>query len=133
MHKLTTHLCLNHETVVIEDLNVKGMLKNHKLARRIADAGFGEFHRQLTYKSEIYGCDLVLADRFYPSSKTCSSCGNVKKDLKLSERVYECDVCGFELDRDLNAAINLMQLAASSAESLNACGGLSSGMGVNLM
>ncbi len=129
LHKLTTHLCLNHETVVIEDLNVKGMLKNHKLARRIADAGFGEFRRQLTYKSEIYGCELVLADRFYPSSKTCSSCGNVKKDLKLSERVYECDVCGFELDRDLNAAINLMHLAVSSTERINACGGLSSGMG----
>ncbi|MEB3177832.1 MAG: RNA-guided endonuclease TnpB family protein [Nostocaceae cyanobacterium] len=106
LHKLTTLLAKNHGTVVIEDLNVSGMLASHKLAKSIADMGFYEFRRQLTYKSELYGSKLVVVDRWFPSSKTCSNCGT-KKILSLSERMFECTHCGFTCDRDLNAAINL--------------------------
>lgn len=94
-------------TVVIEDLNIKGMSKNHCLARAILNIGRFEFKQLLKYKCRWYGKKLILADRFYPSSKTCSCCGNIKKELSLSERVYKCEKCGFEMDRDLNAAINL--------------------------
>ena len=93
--------------IVIEDLNVKGMLKNKHLAKHIQNAMFYEFRRQLEYKCLQYGIYLVVADRFYPSSKTCSYCGSIKSDLKLKERVYKCDSCGLEKDRDLNAAENL--------------------------
>lgn len=94
-------------TIVIEDLNVKGMQKNRHLAKAVSDAGMSEVHRQITYKSEWNGIDLVEVDRFYPSSKTCSNCGNIKQDLTLADRIYKCDCCGFEIDRDLNAALNL--------------------------
>ena len=120
LHKLTTYLAKNHSRIVIEDLCVSGMLKNRRLSRAIADVGFYEFRRQLEYKCKWYGSELVIALRFYPSSKKCSMCGNIKKDLGLSERTYTCDVCGLELNRDLNAAINLV--AASWTETLNACG-----------
>ncbi|MGH8002778.1 MAG: RNA-guided endonuclease InsQ/TnpB family protein [Brasilonema sp.] len=83
------------------------MLANHKLAKAIADMGFFEFRRQLTYKCELYGSKLVVVDQWFPSSKTCSSCGTKKETLTLNERVFECDHCGFVIDRDLNAAINL--------------------------
>ena len=112
-HKLTTYLSKNHAECVIEDLNVKGMSKNHKLASAILDGGFYEFKRQMEYKCKWYGTKLTIADRFYPSSKTCSSCGAIKKDLKLKDRIYKCPVCGGELDRDLNAAINLEKNAVS--------------------
>jgi putative transposase len=107
LHKLTTLLAKNHGTVVIEDLNVSGMLANQKLAKAIADMSFFEFRRQLTYKCELYGSKLVVVDRWFPSSKTCSNCGTKKETLALSERVFECGHCGFVIDRDLNAAINL--------------------------
>lgn len=107
LHKLTTLLAKNHGTVVIEDLNVSGMMANHKLAKSIADMGFYEFRRQLTYKCELYGSKLVVVDRWFPSSKTCSNCGTKKETLLLSERVFECSHCNFTIDRDLNAAINL--------------------------
>jgi putative transposase len=107
LHKLTTLLAKNHGTVVIEDLNVSGMLANRKLAKAIADMSFFEFRRQLTYKCELYGSRLVVVDRWFPSSKTCSNCGTKKETLTLDERVFECSHCGFVLDRDLNAAINL--------------------------
>lgn len=110
LHKLTTQLCRKNQTVVIEDLNVKGMVKNHRLAQSISDASFGLFRTLLTYKSKLYGNRIVVADRFYPSSKTCSLCGQVKAKLSLAERMYQCE-CGLNLDRDLNAAINLEQLA----------------------
>jgi putative transposase len=97
--------------VVIEDLMVKGMVRNRSLARAISDAGWGEFRRMLEYKAAWYGCRIVVADRFYPSSKTCSGCGSVKGELALSERVFTCEACGFVIDRDLNAAINLEHLA----------------------
>jgi transposase len=93
--------------IVVEDLNVKGMARNRSLALSVGDAGMGELRRQLAYKSEWYGSSLVVVNRFYPSSKLCSGCGAIKDTLRLSERVYSCDVCGVALDRDENAAINL--------------------------
>ena len=92
------------------------MQRNKRLALSVSDAGMGELRRQLTYKSEWYGSTLVVADRFYPSSKLCSGCGVIKDALSLSERVYYCDVCGLSLDRDENAAINLRRLGLSAAE-----------------
>ena len=92
--------------VVIEDLNIKGMLKNRHLSKAIKDQGFYEFRRILEYKCKLKGIELVIADRFYPSSKTCSKCGNINKNLKLSDRIYKCK-CGLSIDRDLNASINL--------------------------
>ena len=97
------------QKIVIEDLNVKGMMKNKHLSDAIGKQGFFEIQRQLQYKTQEYGIELVMADRWYPSSKTCSRCGNVKQDLKLKDRVYICSKCGLEIDRDLNAAINLSQ------------------------
>lgn len=93
--------------VVMEDLNVSGMMKNKHLSKAIAEQCFYEFIRQMKYKCEFNGIEFVQADRFYPSSKTCSCCGNVKKNLKLKDRVYICDECGLEIDRDKNASINL--------------------------
>ena len=107
LHKLTTYLAKNHSKIGIENLNVSGMMANHKLAKSIADMGFYEFRRQLEYKCELYGSQLVVVDRWFASSKTCSSCGAKKETLSLSERVFECDCCGLEIDRDLNASINL--------------------------
>jgi putative transposase len=107
LHKLTALLAKNHGTVVIEDLNVPGMTKNHKLAASVADMGFFEFRRQLTYKCELYSTQLFVADRWFPSSKTCSNCGTKKEILSLSERVFECSHCGIVIDCDLNVAINL--------------------------
>jgi putative transposase len=98
----------NPEYIVIEDLNVSGMMKNKHLARAIQEQKLYEFRRQLEYKCQWYGVRLIIADRFFPSSKTCSQCGQVKKDLKLSDRTYHCD-CGLHIDRDLNAAINLRE------------------------
>ena len=95
------------KTIVIEDLNVSGMMKNKHLSKAVQQQLFYEFRKQLDYKCKMYGIELVIADRFYPSSKTCSCCGNVKKDLKLKDRVYKCNNCGLEIDRDLNASINL--------------------------
>ncbi len=111
LHKVTNYLCKNHAVIVIEDLNVSGMMQNHKLAQSIADCGFYEFKRQLEYKSKKFESKLVLGDRWYPSSKTCSNCGTKKESLLLSERFYSCEHCGHVMDRDLNAAINLSRLA----------------------
>ena len=98
--------------VVMEDLNVRGMMKNRYLARAIAEQDFAEFMRQMKYKCEDRGIEFVQADRFYPSSKTCSCCGCIKRNLKLSDRTYICSECGIVIDRDYNAAINLMRYAA---------------------
>ena len=128
-HKATSYIAKEAKPSIlaVEDLNVLGMLSNSKLARSVADANMHEFRRQLNYKAEWNGVKVVKADRWYPSSKTCSSCGSIKNDLSLSERVFKCSVCGLNIDRDLNAAINLRNLAAKPAESINACGGESSG------
>lgn len=110
LHEITTTLARGHTTVVIEDLNAAGMVKNRALARHVSDAAFGELRRQLAYKAAWYRTDLVVADRWYPSSKICSGCGQVKTDLALAERTYSCDRpggCGLVLDRDVNAAANL--------------------------
>ncbi|MDY7003923.1 MAG: RNA-guided endonuclease TnpB family protein [Cyanobacteriota bacterium] len=119
LHKLTTYLAKNHSQIVIEDLNVSGMMSNHKLAKAVADRGFYEFRRQLEYKCELYGSSLIIVDRWFPSSKTCSSCGTIKESLSLSERVFNCEHCNFSCDRDLNAALNL---AMAGSSSVSACG-----------
>ena len=107
LHQVTNQLVKENDKIVIEDLNVKGMVKNGKLSKSVIDASFATFRSQLTYKCAWYGKELVVADRFFPSSKTCSCCGHVKKILPLSQRTYECDKCGLVIDRDLNAALNL--------------------------
>ncbi|MGC4837794.1 IS607 family element RNA-guided endonuclease TnpB [Micromonospora vinacea] len=112
LHKLTTRLAREHGSIVVEDLNVVGMLRNRRLARHIADAGFAEIRRQLAYKTRWNGGRLLVADRWYPSSKTCSDCGAVKTKLALHEREYDCEACGLVIDRDRNAALNLAALAA---------------------
>lgn len=106
----------------VENLNVKGMLANHHLARAIADASMGELRRQLGYKADWCGCELVEAGPFYPSSKTCSGCGAVRAELGLGERVFRCEECGLVMDRDLNAAVNLRNVAAKAAETQNGRG-----------
>jgi putative transposase len=121
LHKLTHYLAKNHSEIVVEDLNIKGMSKNHRLASAILDGGFYEFRRQLVYKSAWYGSKVTVVDRFYPSSKTCSSCQVIKKELRLSERLFTCSSCGLRLDRDLNAAINLRNKSVSYT-AFNACG-----------
>ena len=121
MHKLTTRLTREYSDVSIEDLHVAGMVKNHHLAKSIMDAAFGEFRRQLEYKTARSGARLHVVDRWYRSSKTCSGCGEVKAKLSLNERTYKCDNCGLTMDRDLNAAINIC-VAGSAPETLNAHG-----------
>ena len=121
LNKTTTMLAHAYSDIGIEDLNVAGMVKNHGLARSIQDAAFAQFRRQLTYKTARTGARLHVIDRFYPSSKACSNCGTVKAKLPLSERVYHCDKCGLDMDRDVNAAINIM-VSGSAPETLNARG-----------
>lgn len=105
----TTHrlVSLNPEVITMEDLNVSGMIKNRHLSKAIQEQCFYEFRRQMEYKCEDRGIKLQFVDRFYPSSKTCSCCGSIKKDLKLSDRTYKCNECGLIIDRDFNAALNL--------------------------
>ena len=124
LHKLTSRLAGEYGTVVVEDLNVAAMVRNRRLARAISDCGFGEIRRQLTYKSTWNGARLVTADRWYPSSKTCSDCRTVKPKLPLQIRTFTCQACGLTLDRDLNAARNLAQLvvAGSGSETVNGRG-----------
>jgi putative transposase len=122
LHQVTSRLAKTKSVLVIEDLNVAGMLKNHRLAQAIGDVGFAEFRRQLLYKAGWYGARIIVADRWEPSSKRCSGCGWLDEDLTLSDRIFQCDQCGLVLDRDLNAAINLEKLAGSDSDSLNACG-----------
>lgn len=110
IHQATSRLAKTKSAVMLEALNVSGMLKNHHLAQAIADVGLYEFRRQMMYKGEWYGCTVKIADRFYPSSKRCSGCGQVKSSLPLRERDYRCECCGRVIDRDLNAALNLEQL-----------------------
>jgi putative transposase len=117
LHKLTTSLATQCGTIVVEHLNVSALSRNRRIARAISDTGMGEFRRQLTYKATWYGSRLVVADPFYPSSKTCSACGWVKAKLTLVERSFRCEVCSLVLDRDLNAARNLAQLVLPVAQS----------------
>ena len=131
VRKNALHACSNAITkrasvIVLEDLNVAGMLKNHCLAKALSDTSMSELHRQITYKAAWRGVQVVVADRWFPSSKICSSCGKVKAELSLSELEFFCDFCGVVEDRDLNAAINLANLAGSSP--VTACGESSSGV-----
>jgi putative transposase len=107
INETTSMLAKQYDVIVVEDLNVVGMLKNHSLAKHISDAAWGEFSRQLSYKTKWYGSTLVKVDRFYPSSKICASCGMVKAKLSLTTRTFACEFCGHTVDRDLNAATNL--------------------------
>ncbi len=127
LHKLTTDLTRRFHTIGIEDLNVRGMVKNRHLARSVADMGFFEFRRQLEYKAAIHGGQIVVAARFYASSKTCSACGHKLAELPLSVREWTCTCCGAVHDRDVNAATNLKNMAVSST--VAACGEEGSGLG----
>lgn len=121
LHQTTAKIIAQKpQVIVLEDLNVSGMMKNHKLARSISDVGMGEFSRQIDYKAKWQGIEVVYADKWFPSSKTCSHCGNVKQKLTLAERIYACEVCGFTVDRDLNAAINLKNTVGITG--INDCG-----------
>jgi len=107
LHNITTNIVKNYDIIGIETLNVKGMVKNHKLSKSISDASFSKFKLMLDYKSIWYGKEVVKVGTFYPSSKTCSCCGNIKKDLTLKDRVYICESCGIIIDRDTNASLNI--------------------------
>lgn len=111
-HKISHYLTydVRPSAIVLEDLNVKGMQSNGHLSRAISDVGFYELRRQIEYKAKWLGIEVVFADRWYPSSKTCSRCGVKKERLTLSDRIFVCDDCGFKVDRDLNAALNLAAL-----------------------
>lgn len=111
LQKLSTDLIKKYDTICLEDLNIKGMGQNHHLARAISDAAWGEFVRELTYKSEWYGKNVVYIGRYEPSSKLCHCCGYINKDLKLSDREWKCPICGEHHDRDVNAAINIKKIA----------------------
>jgi len=123
IHETTSMLAKHYDVIVIENLNVAGMMKNHSLAKHIQDAAWGEFARQLEYKTKWYGSTLVKADKFYPSSKTCASCGTVKAKLSLATRTYACESCGHMVDRDLNAAINLARQGLPGTSSGTGRGG----------
>ena len=114
VHNISHYLTakIKPRAIVIEDLNVSGMTKNHHLAQAISDVSFSELRRQIEYKAAWRGIEVITADRFYPSSKRCSACGHIKKDLTLSDRIYRCESCGTVLDRDYNAARNLAALAS---------------------
>ncbi len=120
LHKLTSHLTENFAVIAIEDLNVRGMLTNRRLSRAVADMGFHEFRRQLDYKARMHRNHLEVVYRWFASSKTCSDCGFVKEELSLGERRFRCERCGFESDRDLNAALNLFRTVSSTGT--QACG-----------
>lgn len=127
-HKFTTELVLNYSKIGIEDLNVKGMMQNRKLSRRIADCGFHELRRQIEYKSKWYGAEVIVVDRFFPSSKMCSACGVINQELTLSDRNWSCR-CGAAHDRDLNAAINIENyINTVSLTEIHACGVEGSGI-----
>jgi putative transposase len=125
LHKTTTEISRTYATIRIEDLNVSGMIANHKLSAAISDLGFYEFRRHLVYKQAHYGTKVEIIDRWFPSSKTCSHCGQIQP-MPLRERVFDCQQCGIQIDRDLNSSINLEnapedKVGRASSE-LNACG-----------
>ena len=108
LHKISADLIRKYDVICCEDLNVNGMVRNHHLAKSVSDASWGTFVTMLEYKAKWYGKTLVKIGRFYPSSKTCHHCGYVKEDLSLSDRYYTCPNCGELIDRDLNAAMNIL-------------------------
>lgn len=124
-HKTSKWLIDSYDYIALEDLNIKGMVKNHKLAKSIQDAGWGEFVRQLEYKGNWYGADIARIDRFYPSSKRHFACGWIKEDLTLSDREWHCENCGETVDRDINAAMNILNFTTVGTTESNAWGDLS--------
>jgi putative transposase len=127
LHKVSTHLTKTKSTIVVEDLDVKGLLVKGKLSRQISDAGWTEFRRMLEYKTKWYGSELVIVPRFYPSSKLCSGCGKVVDELPLEVRKWECLNCHLVHDRDVNAAKNILNWSTGSSPGIYACGDTSSG------
>lgn len=109
LHDVTNHLIDENQVIVMEDLNVKGMVRNHKLAESISEVNWGEFRRILTYKAAWHGRQLVFIDRFYPSSKRCNHCGYINKGLTLKDRLWVCPECGSLINRDYNAALNILE------------------------
>ena len=123
IHKVTTDIVKREPSfIVLEDLNVSGMMKNKHIAKSVQQQNFYKLREILTYKAEQAGIKLVIADRFYPSSKLCSNCGAIKHNLKLTERTYLCNNCGLEVDRDLNASLNLCRYGTVSSTGINVCG-----------
>jgi len=127
LHKETTKLSKTKSVIVLENLSVKEMLGNKRLSRQISDVGWSEFRRMLDYKTKWYGSKLILAPRFYPSSKICSECGALIKELPLAIREWQCAECHSIHDRDENAAKNLLKLSTESSSGINACGDTSGG------
>ena len=121
-HKATTKIIRDNQTIVLENLKISNMLKNHCLAQAISDMSANEFRRQLEYKAKWYGREIIIADTFYPSSKTCSCCGWKNDSLTLKDRVFKCEICKSEIDRDLNASKNLLKLSTVSSTGNNALG-----------
>lgn len=121
LHKITKRLVNENQVICVETLSVKNMVKNRSLAKAIHDASWGELVRQLEYKCELYGRELIKIDRFFPSSKMCNECYAVKESMPLDIRFWECE-CGAKHDRDINAAINIRNVACGTRETLNDCG-----------
>ena len=118
LHRASTRLVRDNDVIVIEDLAVKNMVRNRTLAKAISDCGWGEFRRQVTRKCELAGRELIVLDRWYPSSKTCSACGHLLAELSLSTRRWRCPSCGSRHDRDINAAKNIL----AAGQAVTACG-----------
>ncbi|MBU4141197.1 MAG: transposase [Candidatus Omnitrophica bacterium] len=127
LHKLSSELAKTKSVIAMEDLNVKGLVRNKYLSRVISDVGWAEFKAKLVYKTLWYGSKLLFVDAFFPSSKICSRCGYLKAALQLSERVFKCDRCELEIDRDVNAACNILKEATGSSPGSYACGDTSGG------
>ena len=121
-HKTITDIVMSASAIGIETLQVTNLLKNKRLAKALSDSALGSFLDELKSKAEALGIPVVEAPQFFASSKTCSHCGQKKETLSLSQRQYHCETCDYQIDRDVNAAINLKQLAVGYTESLNACG-----------
>lgn len=116
LHKTSTSIVKQYDTICIEDLNISGMKKNGNLSKAISDVSWGEFYRMLHYKADWYGKNILAIGRFEPSSKTCSKCGNIKKSLTLAEREWTCEKCGISHDRDYNAAENIKTFGLKGAK-----------------
>jgi putative transposase len=115
LHCLSTYFVQHYDTIVVEDLNVAGMMQNHCLAGAINNVAWSTFFQMLQYKCDWYGKTFMQINRFAPTSKTCSVCGHKKEDLKLSDRIYTCELCGNIMDRDVNAALNIEALGVNNA------------------
>jgi len=110
LDKVSTAIAKQYDTIIMEDLNVQGMMRNHRVSKSLTDVSFYAFRQKLEWKAAKYGKNLVLIGRFDPSSKLCSNCGNIKHDLRLSDRIYHCEVCGLIIDRDYNASKNIRKI-----------------------